>query len=363
MPLPEQAYLHAVHCLLWDRPSLLRRLLKAFPSASHLWNASQKAILQKGFLEKEASLFTEAKKTFSPEKAYEDLARKNIDLVSLADKNYPPLLKAIDDPPFLLYCRGILDPSPLVLAMVGTRKASPYGKAVARSLISGLSGLEIVIVSGLALGIDSVVHQCALEVSLKTIAVLGTGVDQKSIFPSTNLRLAEKIIEAGGAIISEYPPGTPGKKWHFPARNRIIAGVSHGVIVIEAPKKSGALITAQCALEQNREVLAVPGSIFHENSEGVHWLIQSGATPVISAEDIMNIFHIQKKSPVSSPSLSSEEEKIVQILSASPLHIDHIIQKSGLQPSEVQSLLAVLELKNIIQHLGGGVYYLTNVVK
>ncbi len=211
-----------------------------------------------------------------------------IKTVKIEDKNYPQLLKEIDDPPKVLYFKGELKPEEICFAVVGTRMFSIYGKKIALEISKELSETGLTIVSGLAPGIDTFVHRSVVENKKRTIAVLGTGVDEESIYPRENLKLARMILENKGALISEYSPGTRGSKVTFPQRNRIISGLSLGTLVIEAKEKSGALITARYALEQNREVFAVPGQIDSLNSKGPHYLIKNGAKLVEKVDDILS---------------------------------------------------------------------------
>ena len=211
--------------------------------------------------------------------------------INLKHKNYPQLLKEIYDPPEKLYLLGKLkSKEKYPLAVVGTRRISSYGRQITMSLVKALSQAGLTIISGLALGTDGLAHQTALDVSGRTIAVLGSGLD--IIYPSAHKKLAQEIIKSGGAVVSEYPLNTRPSKWTFPARNRIVAGMCLGTLVIEAPKRSGALITARFALEQGREVFAVPGSIYTENSAGCHILIKMGAKPVTKPEDILESFNL-----------------------------------------------------------------------
>ncbi|MFH1412752.1 MAG: DNA-processing protein DprA [bacterium] len=218
----------------------------------------------------------------------------NDGVIKFNDSNYPALLKQIHDPPHILYCRGILNPqlTKFTLAVVGSRKHSPYGHQVIRKLVSELSKLGITIVSGLAFGLDALAHQTALDYHGKTIAVLGSGLDDYNIYPSENLQLAHQIIANNGCLISEYAPGTGAQKYHFPMRNRIISGMSLGTLVIEAAERSGSLITARYALEQNREVMAIPGRIDSSTSKGTNNLIKMGARPVTSIDDILETLNL-----------------------------------------------------------------------
>lgn len=294
------------------------------------------------------------------------MSRADLDTIkkiSLQSKNYPAILKEIHDHPKELYMRGeIIEQDKTAIGIVGTRKYSQYGKQVTLDIAGELARIGITVVSGLAKGIDTFAHQAALENQGRTIAVLGGGIDKKSFYPSSNYHLGEKISQHG-AVISEYPPGTRGTQFTFPQRNRIISGLSLGVVVIEAPEKSGALITAALALEQNREVFAVPGSIYEKNSQGTNQLIKLGAKPVACIEDILeelNLLHLLEIKRKEIKPETKEEEIIFSVLSLQPMHIDEIIKKSGLPTSVVNSTLMILELKKAVRNLGKGNYVLCN---
>ena len=282
---------------------------------------------------------------------------KEIKTINIQDKNYPKLLKEIEDSPEVLYYRGEIFPEENCFAVVGTRMASAYGKQVALEIAGDLAEAGLTIVSGMAPGIDTFVHQATLERKGRTIAVLGTGLDEKSIYPQSNLKLAKKILETGGCLISEYPPGTPGSKFTFPNRNRIISGLSLGVLVVEAKQKSGALITAHHAFEQKRKVFAIPGSIHSLNSKGCHYLIKKGAKLVENANDILKELNLPE---LTSPGLmrgeTEEENLILGVLKEGVLDIDKIIEKTKLSASKVASTLAVLEIKGKVRNLGGNIY-------
>jgi len=293
----------------------------------------------------------------------------NTSLLSLADDHYPELLKNIYDPPPILYVKGNdLDPADKAIAIVGTRKASRYGKETAHRLAYELACLGFTIVSGMAQGIDTAAHQGALEARGKTIAVFGTGVDK--IFPASNRQLA-KEIEASGSLVSEFPLGTWTEKGHFPRRNRIISGLSMGTIVIEGHYKSGAMITAKQALDQGREVFAVPGNIGFDQSKGPHWLIKNGAKLVESVEDVLEEFNMVKPEGITNfelrmtnegrhyPELSDEEKRIVKVLSLEPKHIDSISIEAKLAIPQVSSLLLMLEVKKVIRQLPGKLFILS----
>jgi DNA processing protein len=210
-----------------------------------------------------------------------------IKTISIEDKEYPELLKKIPEYPKTLYFRGKILPKENCFAIVGTRRCSDYGKQIALEIGEDLIKSGLTIISGLAEGIDTHAHLSAVKRKKRTIAVLGTGLDEKSIYPQTNLKLVKKILETGGCLISEYPPGTRGSKFSFPKRNRIISGMSLGVLVVEAKRKSGSLITAMWAKRQGKKVFAVPGHIHSLNSEGCHYLIKKGAILAENANDIL----------------------------------------------------------------------------
>jgi len=282
--------------------------------------------------------------------------------ISIEDKNYPKLLKEIRNPPKVLYCRGEIMPEENCFAIVGTRRYSDYGKQAALEIAGDLAEAGLIIVSGLAPGIDTFAHQAAVERNKRTIAVLGTGPDDESIYPRSNLKLAEKILETGGCLISEYPPGTPGSLITFPQRNRIISGLSFGVLVIEAKQKSGALITASWARKQRRKVFAVPGSIYSLNSKGTHILIKKGAKLTESANDVLGELKIQELSIKSSfvQGQNPEEILILNALKQEVLYIDKIIEKTNLTAQKTASTLAILEIEGKVKNLGGNIYAISN---
>jgi len=286
-----------------------------------------------------------------------------IETISRNDERYPELLRHIHAPPEQLYCRGnlkLLDSE--CFAVVGTRTVTPYGRDVTTQLVAGLARGGFTIVSGLALGIDAIAHESTLEHDGATIAVLGSGVDDNSIYPRNNFPLAQEILAKDGLIVSEYPLGTHATDFTFPERNRIISGLSVGVLVVEANAKSGALITARHALEQNRDVFAVPGSILSPRSAGPNRLIQRGAKAVCSAQDILDEYgHLPLPAPEHRQVSTSDpaEQKILAILgSRGPSFIDVIIRESGMEASRIIATLSRLELKGYIAELTNGHYRL-----
>ena len=285
---------------------------------------------------------------------------QEIKKIEIEDKEYPKVLKKIEDPPKVLYFRGNFDITKKpCFAIVGTRRCSSYGKQVALEIAGDLATAGLVIVSGMAQGIDTFSHKGCLERRGKTIAVLGTGLDEKSIYPQTNLELARKIIETGGVLISEYPTGFHGSKITFPQRNRIIAGLSLGTLIIEAKKRSGALITAHWARKQEKTVFAVPGPVHSLNSWGPNYLIKKGAKLVTSVNDILEELNLSPNSEISKRQIKGEtieENVILEALKEENMCIDKIIEKTNLAPATVASTLTVLEIKNKVRNLGGNIY-------
>lgn len=284
----------------------------------------------------------------------------DIRVIKIGASEYPRRLAQIADPPAALYCRGnteLLD-SPC-LAIVGTRKITPYGRQAAEYFATAIASRGFTVVSGLALGVDAVAHRATLDADGATIAVLGTGIGH--LYPKENEKLATDIIARGGLVVSEYPDTTPGLKGMFPRRNRIIAGLSVGTVVIEADRRSGALITAACALEQNRDVFAVPGNIFSPRSAGPNLLIQQGAKLALTPEDVVQEYAGQQELFSSrAPSLSTQDpiaQKILGILDTDgPVHLDELIQKTKEASAKVMAAVSILEIQNLVANLGNGTY-------
>lgn len=295
--------------------------------------------------------------------------QENINKITIEDKNYPELLKKIEKAPKILYFKGEIKPDEFCFAVVGTRRYSPYGKQVALEIAGDLAEAGLIIVSGLAPGIDTFAHTAVVEQGKRTIAVLGTGLDEKSIYPRENVKLARKIVELGGCLISEYAPGTSGTQFTFPERNRIISGLSLGTLVVEAKEKSGALITANYAFSQKRKLFAIPGSIYALNSRGPHILIKKGAKLVDNANDILRelnlIQHPQNRIMQAGLNLkkaeaqTSEGNLILDVLKEEALGLDKIIEKTKLKAATVASTLTVLELKGKVRNLGENIYALS----
>jgi DNA processing protein len=304
-----------------------------------------------------------------PEREWEQLQRDNLRLLCLHDPDYPVNLTTIPDPPAVLFVRGSLEPRDLVaVAVVGSRAASPAGIAFTEKLCRDLVANGVTIVSGLALGIDSAAHRGALVENGRTFAVLGCGLD--IYYPYKNGTLHDRIAQSG-ALFSEFPPGTIPAPWHFPARNRIISGLSLGVVVVEATQKSGSLITARLALEQGKDVFAVPGMAMSPRSVGPHTLIKQGAKLAENAEDILEEIRpailpswssaatAQTRAQIPPPELTTEEEEIKNHLDTNPAHVDEICRACGRPVSNVMTILTALELKGIVKQLPGKYFILS----
>lgn len=277
----------------------------------------------------------------------------------LARSEFPPLLREIPDSPPLLYLRGNLPkPDTKTLAIVGSRKYTNYGKEVCEMLVSGLRGYNICIVSGLAIGIDGVAHQSALDAGLMTVAIPGSGLHDKALYPRRHQALAHEILAHGGGLLSEYEPDFDATTWSFPRRNRIMAGMSHAVLVIEASEQSGTLITSRLATDYNRDVLTVPGSIFSENTRGPHMLIKLGAAPVTKAEDVLEALRIdttQATAAVTTASLthlSAEAHSLLRELSE-PKDRDTLIRALAMDAQQANILLMQLEMQGFITEDAG----------
>lgn len=278
---------------------------------------------------------------------------KGINIISIDSKEYPSRLKEIFDPPYILYVKGRLEEKLKNIAVVGSRKCTQYGRLVSRKISQLLCEYNIGIISGMARGIDTEAHLGALDGSGFTCAVLGCGCD--IVYPPENKKLKDEI-ERKGAIISEYPPGTQPISYNFPARNRIISGISDGVLIVEAGNKSGALITVSYALEQGKDVFAVPGSIFSSVSKGTNSLIKDGAKPVTDISDILSELGIDyqiKYQESKIPQLNIREKLVMEVVNDAPIYIDDLFKKVSLKINEINSVLTSLEIKGLIKILPG----------
>ena len=275
--------------------------------------------------------------------------------LKIADKDFPANLREIPWPPKKISVwssNGKLPTSKHYLSIVGTRRNSAYGEEILRKIISGLAGHDFTIVSGMATGIDSIAHKAALENKIPTVGILGSGLSPSAFYPQKNLRLAEEVVSRSGAIISEYDYEMKATLWSFPQRNRIISGLSRATLVVEAPEKSGSMITARFALDQNRDVLAIPNSVFSQNAYGTHKLIKQGAALIESAEDVLRAYGIETETATKENlEVSPQEQKILDCL-IEPADIDSLIRKSKLLSSDAQAVIGLLEIRGIIKKIG-----------
>jgi DNA processing protein len=277
------------------------------------------------------------------------LSKENIQVINRQDVNYPDKLLEISTPPTILYVKGDINGLDNALSIVGTRKYTPYGARIAKKLSRELSESGIPIISGLALGIDSIAHKGCLDGKSKTIAVLGGGISSQALYPKTNQSLANAIIANGGALISEFPPKSSPRRENFVLRNRIVSGISRGILVIEAPIKSGTMTTVKYALEQNRDVFAVPGNIDVKNSEGTNQLIKQGAFIVTQVEDILNVFGLEIiKRELDLSKFAPEQIVILQHLTHTPLTIEKLSEITQQEVMNLMATLSILELSGVV---------------
>ena len=359
----ELIYLNALNRVSFLGPLRIGAMLEHCGSAGAAWSASSAALGDvpelKGFVER----LLEERRRIHPQREWQRLRQLNIDCISIKSSAYPPLLGRIAQPPPLLYCLGEWrDGDNLALAIVGSRRCTFYGKEVASRLAGELAGAGFTIVSGMALGIDTAAHGGALEAKGRSVAVLGCSVER--CYPSANRDLRKRLIE-NGVVVSEFPLDTPPLPQHFPRRNRIISGLSLGTVVVEASQKSGALITAYYALEQNREVFAVPGNVGSPYSRGCHRLIKEGARLVERTEDVLEELGIDPAggaSPAEDLSkareqkvaaLGGEERRILELVPYRPLHMDEIVRLCGGNAAGTGAHLLSLELKGLVRQLPG----------
>jgi len=332
-----------------------QQILSYFGDLSVAWEAPSEVFREAGLPERTIANLIRVRQEVDLDQYYSSLLDQKINVLTLLDEDYPKLLREIDQPPPVLYLRGELSPADeFAVAMVGTRKVSAYGQQVARDASLFLAGHGLTIVSGLARGIDALAHQHALQAGGRTIAVLGSGVDV--IYPPEHRKLADAIIE-NGAVISDYPLGTQPEGINFPPRNRIISGLSLATIVVEAGERSGALITAEFAVEQGREVFAVPGNVLSPVSRGTNLLIQKGAYAMISPQDVLDVLDLSQvdeyKSARQILPADTTEAMILKTMGFEPIHVDEICAEAGLPVDKVSAALTMMELKGMVQHVGG----------
>lgn len=343
-------------------PLDIRKLLESFPSAGAVFGSDRNSVANCFDHRRSPAVMAELILRFQDfdwaKKEMEKAEKLKVSIISLTDENYPRNLKYVSDPPPVLYVGGkILPEDSIAVGVVGTRRVSNYGRTATSRIVRDLTGYDITVVSGLARGVDSIAHRDALASGGRTVAAMATGAD--ITYPPENRKLRQEI-EENGAVVTEFSLGTMPDRWRFPVRNRIIAGLSLGCVVVEAPIKSGALITARLAAEYNREVFAVPGNITCSNSEGCNKLIKEGAKAVTEVGDILEEFDIQfVRNRSVSPDLSSltEDDKVVfNTIEEEGTVVELIMQRCSLPPFTVNSILMQLELKGILRRLPGNIY-------
>jgi len=347
-------------------PVRIKQLLSIYDSPENIFKTSSSALRKTGNLSDACIKQIHDSELLKHAEEQLNLVKKHdITVVTLNDDTYPPLLREIFAPPPVLYIKGSEEVfSKHSVAVVGMRHPGTYGQNAAAHIVRDLTKHDIAIISGLALGIDSIAHKTCLENGGKTVAVLGCGVDK--MYPASNRKLAEQIAHHG-AIVSEFPLGTPPLAYNFPRRNRVISGLSAGVCVVEAKRKSGSLITAHYAMQQGRDVFAVPGSIFSDKSNGTYNLIKNGAIPAQSAQDILDnievVTHafsrpetVSRATQLPFDLLNSEERLIVELLTDEPQRIDQIAEKIKKKIADLFSILLNLELKGVVKQVAGQQY-------
>ncbi len=333
----------------------LQALRDHFGDLTLAWQAPLEALQAAGLSPKLAERVAQMRASVDLDKYMAKMAAQDIQIVTWEDEHYPERLKEIEQPPPVLYMRGTLTSEDAwAVAVVGTRRVSAYGRQVAEELAACLANNGVTVVSGLARGVDAIAHQSVLKAGGRTIAVMGCGVDR--IYPPEHTRLAEKVM-ASGALLSDYAPGTPPDAANFPPRNRIISGLSMATVVVEAGETSGALITAQFAADQGREVFAVPGNILAAQSKGTNRLIAQGAHPMLSTNDLLDILNLRRvteQREVRKILPGNEiEAKLLSVLTHEPLHMDDIRNQTGLPIERVSATLVMMELKGLVRQVGG----------
>ncbi len=357
----ELLFYHAFSCVGGFGPQKFKKMLSRFGSLEQAWDAGRDELIASDIGPAAAANFLEKRSGMAPEKLFSELEKENIGLITQSSQFYPSQLKEISSAPAVIYGRGNLDIlKNKSLAVVGSRKFTEYGQRATQNLCRDLVRAGLTIVSGLALGIDAVAHRATLDTDGATIAVLGTGIDDETIYPRDNFNLARDILASGGALLTEYPPKTPSLKQNFPARNRIMAGLTLGTLVVEAALDSGSLITAGLALEFGREVFAVPGPIFSPQSTGANFLLKSGAKLVESATDVLQELNLSKQSQTTPRKVfepkTKEEKKVWNMLGSDPLHVDRLVKLTRLNPAEVGAVLSTLEIEGAVKNIGGQNY-------
>ena len=354
--MSEEKYWLGFNLVAGMGPAKIHSLLSYYGDIRSAWHADESQLKMLGIDRRAKSNLLQARRTLDLDQELQKVRSKNITLLTVESDDYPSYLAEIDGPPPLLYMVGGLeDIDRWAVAVVGTRRVTPYGRQITQELVTGLVRSGVTIVSGLARGVDSIAHKTALEHGGRTLAVLGSGPD--NIYPPEHRDLAREIVRGRGAVLTEYPLGTEPEAKNFPPRNRIISGLSLGVVIVEAGDRSGATITSQFALEQGREVFAVPGNVNSPTSRGTNRLIQQGAKLVTRADDVLeelNLSMVFEHSAVQKALPETKEEAaLFEYLTTEPIHVDSLSRATGLTSQEVSSTLTLLELKGVVRQVGG----------
>lgn len=378
-PMPEQPEDSSSELKFWVAlsrvqgigPKRFAILESHFGSIEAAWPASESQLVTGGLDARIARSIVEARQEIDPDAEWERLEREEVGAVHLRSPEYPALLREISDPPPVLYYRGTLAAlGDRTVAVVGSRAATNYGREMARRISAGLAESGVAVLSGLARGIDGIAHSAALESNGRTVAVMGGGLDR--IYPAEHTSMARQIVESGGALVTEYPLGMRPQAEHFPRRNRVISGLSRGVVVVEGDMKSGALLTVRWALDQDREVFAVPGSVLSPKSTGPNWLIQQGARLTTGHEDVLEELNLLAVTDAHTGGQTADEPgqgvdilarednedsadgRILALMTRAdgPMHVDDITRNVGLPAPEVSSSLAMLELRGAVRQAG-----------
>lgn len=362
--MEQRLYWFALSLLTGISPKRLHDLIAALGGAEAVWTADAEALRAVGCDARTSENLMNARSQLDIDGQMQQVRRMGAHVVTLADDNYPPLLRQIDDPPPALYVRGDIRPEDTrALTIIGTRKATSYGRDVTNALVRGLTAAGVTIISGLAFGIDAYAHRAAVAHNGRTLAIMGCGIDR--VYPQDHADLARQIARQG-AVVTEFPPGSKAQQHHFPQRNRVMSGMALGVLVVEAPEKSGTFITVNAALEHGREVFAVPGSIFSSASAGTHRLIQEGAKMVTRVEDILEEIddaHQQAQGRAlvqairqNDTPVDETEAALLSLLQTDALNIDDLVRQTRLSAAQVTSTLTMLELQGYVEADGRGKY-------
>ena len=359
----DDRYWYAFAKLTKTSSAFVNVLYHYFGSIELAWHAQPYDLWKiEGLQKRQIDDFLEERKSVNPNECEDYIKSRGIDFIHPEDKRYPYLLRYIDNPPTGLFMLGNIEECNLerTLAVVGSRRASENAKSNLKCILEGLANTDICIISGLAEGIDTVAHRTALDNNVKTIAVIGGGFDK--LYPKSNVKLFNEIINGNGAVLTEYWPDVDAISWHFPVRNRIVSGLSKGVLVAEAAKKSGAMITAKLALEQGRELMCMPGLISNPNTEGIYSLLKTGASLVTNTQDILETLNWriikQENTPKSADysNLSEQEQLVIEYLQRDSLTMDELIIKTNLNINDLMVILTKLELDGIISQNSGEKY-------